>query len=115
MYKRGVIVLVPFPFTDLSSVKLRPALVVSSSRLNQQDVIVLFISSVKNRRSTAVDLVITKDGRNFIQTGLKTESVFKCNKIATLDKCVVLGEIGFLPPDWMKKIDQRLKIALNLK
>ena len=115
MYKRGAIVLVPFPFTNLSSVKLRPALVVSAFQLNQQDVIVLFISSVKDRRLSAVDLAITKNSRNFIQTGLKRDSVFKCNKIATLAKSVILGEIGLLAPDLMDKIDQRLRIVLNLK
>ena len=41
-YKRGDVVLVPFPFTDLSSSKRRPALVISPDALNDQmeDVVV---------------------------------------------------------------------------
>ncbi|MDQ3180105.1 MAG: type II toxin-antitoxin system PemK/MazF family toxin [Acidobacteriota bacterium] len=39
--KRGKIVLTPFPFTDLSKSKVRPALIVSSSLTNSADVILM--------------------------------------------------------------------------
>jgi len=115
MYKRGVIILVPFPFTDLSSVKLRPALVISNPGLSRQDVIVVFISSVRSGRRMSTDLIVTRNSKDFSQTGLKTDSVVKCNKIATLDKQIVLGEIGFLPTYLMAKVEQRLKRVLDLK
>jgi mRNA interferase MazF len=46
-FKRGDIILVMFPFTDLSSAKQRPALVVSSDALNaaSDDVLVAAITS----------------------------------------------------------------------
>ncbi len=43
--KKGTIVLVKFPFTDLSSAKRRPALVISDQGKTKNDVIVAFISS----------------------------------------------------------------------
>jgi len=39
---KGKIVLIPFPFTDLTAAKMRPALVLHEGR---KDVIVAFISS----------------------------------------------------------------------
>ena len=49
--KRGIIVLTPFPFTDLKSKKVRPALIVSSDELESDDVILAFISSIKGKES----------------------------------------------------------------
>jgi mRNA interferase MazF len=44
-YKRGAVVLLPFPFSDQSAVKLRPA-VVASPTFPSQDLIVVALSSV---------------------------------------------------------------------
>ena len=47
MYKQGDILLIPFPFTDLSSTKQRPVLVLSNTKYNEsnQDIVVAAITS----------------------------------------------------------------------
>ena len=59
-FKRGDIILVPFPFTDLSSAKQRPALVVSSDALNAvcDDVLVAAITSQLPANLTAEEFMI---------------------------------------------------------
>lgn len=90
MYKQGTVVLTPFPFTDLSGDKVRPAIIVSSN-LKGTDVIVVFITS-KKKGSSPHTTAIAPTGTN----GLKTPSMAVCSKIATLDKKVILGELGTL-------------------
>ena len=107
MPKQGTIVLIPFPFTDLSEAKVRPALVVSSFK-NSEDIIVLFISS-KKEKSNKYDIEILANKEN----GLKINSKVKCSKIATLDKKILIGEIGRLDTKDFAKIKVTLKKIFN--
>ncbi|MBI5400559.1 MAG: type II toxin-antitoxin system PemK/MazF family toxin [Candidatus Yonathbacteria bacterium] len=83
----------PFPFTDLSSHKVRPAVIVS--QINKGDDIVLaFISSQKPKKKEPTDVLILQESDGFLETGLKTDSVVRVSKIATLDKKIILGMLG---------------------
>jgi mRNA interferase MazF len=106
---RGAIVLVPFPFTDLSSIKVRPALVISGQNNAKADVAVLFLTSLVKKTTLADDVLLTSADKDFIKTGLKMTSVIKCRKIATLDRSIILGELGSLTPEMMKRVDKILK------
>lgn len=101
---KGTIVLVPFPFTDLSENKVRPCLVLYEQK-NGENCIVSFISSVQPARSHALDIRIHATKTN----GLKMDSVIKIDKIATLQKKIVLGELGALEPRLLKAVDSNLK------
>lgn len=114
MFERGKIVLVPFPFTDLSSSKVRPALIVSDPKYADQDVSVLFVSSRLAKKKSPTDYSIKPADPHFKQTGLKVASFIKCNKVATLDKKIVLGELGSLHQDLQKEIDKKIRLALRL-
>lgn len=114
MFERGKIVLVPFPFTDLSSSKVRPAVIISDPKFTGEDVSAVFISSKIAKGTKPTDYSIKPNHPDFQQTGLKAASVIKCGKMATLDKKIVLGEIGSIPPKIQKEIDRRIKLYLGL-
>lgn len=88
---KGSIVLIHFPFTDMSGLKLRPALVIHE---NTYDVVVAFISSQVSAHPSDCDLIISPDHPSYPGTGLKKESVIKFDKVATVSRDLIEGGIG---------------------
>ena len=76
--KKGDIILVPFPFSDLTGNKNRPALVLIESTL---DVTVAFISTQMHWKEET-DILLQTSKEN----GLKKESLIRLSKLATIDK-----------------------------
>jgi mRNA interferase MazF len=113
MNKIGHIVLTPFPFTDLSGNKVRPALILGV-RDGGDDITVCFISSVIQNNLHKFDILVDSKDKYFKKTGLKSESIIKTTKIATLDKAVVLGKIGELDNKNMNKVKSALKNYFEL-
>lgn len=114
--QRGKIVLTPFPFTNLAGSKLRPAIVVSDNSKTGADVILAFISTVfnNNKLSPTEELLLSSDSE-FALTGLKKDSVFKMDKLATIEKAIIVGELGEASKTLQEKLDAKSKIALSLK
>jgi mRNA interferase MazF len=112
--RRGTVVLTPFPFTDLSGARVRPAVVVSRSDRPGEDLILAFVSSVVPPRALPTDLVVDPSHPDFRETGLKVPSVVKCDKLATVQRRIVLGELGQLSAGLLRDLDHRLRHAFNL-
>ncbi|MHA1150678.1 MAG: type II toxin-antitoxin system PemK/MazF family toxin [Promethearchaeota archaeon] len=103
---KGKIVLLPFPFTDLSTAKRRPALVILE---RTQDVVVVFISSKVPATIEKVHILIEKDSKDFPITGLKVTSVIYLDKIATIRKNLIIGELGEISKRLKRKINKNFK------
>ncbi len=97
MYAFGNIVLARFPFTDLSSSKVRPALVISKNNNQRSDLILSFITS--NVASAVSDALLLRPTR---QNGLKGPSLVRFDKIATLEAQIIAGRIGEAESDFLK-------------
>ena len=95
MFDFGSIVLTRFPFTDLSGDKRRPALVVSRDNHRRADLVVCFITSVPRTGPDMAPIAPTPG------TGLKTASVVRFDKLATLDPVVIAGKLGDAPAAWL--------------
>jgi mRNA interferase MazF len=113
--KRGDVVLVPFPFTDLTTEKLRPAVIVS---LDPQriDVIIAFISSVVSpEEPSETDYVLHQDEPDFVRTGLKRTSTFRMRKLLTIERSRIIRRLGRVSPAIQKELDVRLRQAIGLR
>ena len=102
---KGKIVLLPFPFTDLTKAKLRPALVILESK---DDVVVCFISSKVKDTISDTEILLSSELTEFEFTGLKTDSVIRLDKVATILKELVIGEIGNIRDELRKEINIKL-------
>ena len=101
-FVKGQIVVVPFPFSDLSDLKKRPAIVISS--LEGNNIILAQITS-KYRTEKYSLLVKTQD---FQEGKLLIDSFVNCDKIFTLDKEIILNSVGNLNTEKTKEIVSKI-------
>ena len=94
-YKRGDVILVPFPFSDQSTTKKRPAVIISSNNYNNisPDIIIMAITTQKEQISGVGESIIV----NWQNAGLLKPSTFK-PAISTIEKILVLRKLGKLSP-----------------
>ena len=113
--RRGDIVLVPFPFTDLTAEKLRPAVIVSVDP-QKVDVIIAFISSALSPAEVSqTDYLLSQDNPDFVPTGLKKDSTFRMRKLLTIGRGKIIRRLGRVSPAIQKELDTRLKRAVGLR
>jgi mRNA interferase MazF len=104
VYKKWEIVLVPFPFTDLSSAKRRPALIVSPDNYNVgKDVVIAYITSQINLPPRLGDYDLQK----WKEAGLPKPSKVRM-KFATLDKSIIVKKLGKLEKEDSEEIGKIL-------
>ena len=96
-YKRGDVVLVPFPFTDLSSAKQRPAHVISADSFNsiRDDVLVTAITSQIPAQLAADEFAIPAG--ELAACGLPKASILRLTKLVALHRRLMIKRIGILP------------------
>ena len=102
MYKQGEIVLVPFPYSDLSASKRRPALVVSNNLYNSRfpDTVVCVITSNLYKDNFSIEL-----NDNDLQSGILPEtSVIKCHKLFTIEQSRIIKKFSKIKDDKLKEV-----------
>jgi mRNA interferase MazF len=103
---KGDILLIPFPFTDLSGNKLRPALVLAETSL---DVTVSFITTQLQWQEHS-DIILYPN----IINGIKKTSLIRLTKIATINKLLIRGKMGSISQMQIIDLNQKLKIVLQI-
>jgi mRNA interferase MazF len=112
--KRGDVVLVPFPNSDLQTAKLRPGLVVQADDLNTglHQVIIAMISSNLDRAGHPSRTKIELETPMGIDSGLLLDSVIMTDNLATISLSRIVRVIGTLRD--MTAVDDSLRQTLKL-
>lgn len=109
-YEFGDVILVPFPFSDLSTHKRRPAAVVSSAAYhhNRAELIVLAITSQIRPTLGVGEALVT----HWKQAGLIKPGLLK-PVLATIDRGLVIRKLGRLPSTDREKLREVLNSILG--
>jgi mRNA interferase MazF len=112
MYKPGTVVLVNFPFTDLRSSKVRPALVLTTKG---DDVIILGVFSKVPEVMEESWVKVDELSRDFNRTGLKKTSIVKTEKITVVHRSLIRKELGYLSSELMQRVRKTLLRTLAIE
>ena len=109
MYKRGEIGLIPVPFSDLSSVKRRPVLVISNTAHNStnSDMIVVAITTNLQQNGIAIE---TKD---LLVGELPKKSLIRYDKIYTLEQRIVIKQLGTVSENVLKNVIKDINMIIT--
>ena len=111
-YNKGDIVLVPFPFSDQTATKKRPAVIISSDRYNNtsSDIVIMAITSKTGKNLTTGECLIN----NWQDAGLLKPSVIK-SAISTIEQTLVLKKLGRLSQKDLILMENTLVEFLDLR
>ena len=101
-FVKGDVVVVPFPFSDLTQAKRRPALVVAV--LEGDDLLLCQITSQRVRDSYAIPLA----DKDFETGGLRQTSNIRPNRLFTADQHIVLYAVGHLRNEKVREVIRKI-------
>jgi mRNA interferase MazF len=104
-FVKGDVVIVPFPFSDLSNHKRRPALVVAT--MLGEDVILCQITS----KAVSDSYAIPFSDADFTHGGLHQESNIRPNRLFTADSSIILRRAGVLA---VSKVNEVIEMIIKL-
>jgi mRNA interferase MazF len=113
MIHEGQLVLFRFPRTDQQAGRLRPAVVICSVPGVYDDWLVCMVSSQLHQRVEGFDEVLEEEAGDFQQSGLKTASVIRIGRLAVVERTALLGSIGEIAEERLRRIRSRLAAWLS--
>ncbi len=111
MYNSGEIILISFPFTNLTDSKIRPALVINEKK---EDIIVIGIFSKIPEVIEDSWFLVEGNEPWFSQTRLKKATIIKTEKIAVIHNSIVRKKLGKLPDEVFILVKKKMRNTLKL-
>ncbi|MBS3092086.1 type II toxin-antitoxin system PemK/MazF family toxin [Candidatus Pacearchaeota archaeon] len=101
-FVKGEVVILPFPYTDLSTIKKRPALIVAT--LKGENIILAQITTKHRDDEDALTLKKT----DFISGVLKMDSLIMPSILFTVESSTVNYKAGKIKPEKIKEVEKKL-------
>ncbi|PIN77257.1 MazF family transcriptional regulator [Candidatus Woesearchaeota archaeon CG10_big_fil_rev_8_21_14_0_10_34_12] len=102
MFNQGDILIVPFPFSDLTSVRQRPVLVLSKKEYNEkcEDIVTCGITS--NLKDSKYSVLI--DNPDLIEGNIPVKSRIKTDRLFTLEQSIIIKKMGMVNKGTFSKV-----------
>lgn len=113
MKKSGQIILFPFPQANLASGKSRPALLLGKLPGPYSDWLICMISSQLHQSIKDFDEIVDISDSDFANSGLKISSVIRAGRLAVVEESILLGAIGEIDAERLRRIKKNLSDWLN--
>ena len=105
---KGKVILVPFPFDDISTTKVRPAVCLTDPIGKHRHVILAFISSRKPSDLLESDIVLDASDTDFKTTGLRVSSTLRLHRLMTVTSSLFRRELGVLSIRQQNEVNNKL-------
>lgn len=112
LMKRHEFYLASFPFGDKPGMKLRPVVTLTSSLGTVPEALVAYVSSVIPKQLLDTDIIIDPTLVEFASTNLKTTSVLRLHKLATIHVSSIVRKLGTCPASLSTEIEEKLRKML---
>ena len=106
---RYKVILVPFPFDDLSGNKVRPAVCLTNAVGVHRHVVLAFITSTTPGGIEPTDLVLDPNNPDFAGTGLRVRSTLRLHRMVTVSARIIQRQLGVLTQNLQVEVQQRLR------
>jgi mRNA-degrading endonuclease toxin of MazEF toxin-antitoxin module len=106
-YPRGSVLLVPFPFTDLSGRKRRPALVISPEGFDDEDLVLCAITSRLPERFSEWETSLGVE--DMVEERLPKRSVVNIGKLFTVHRTLITRRFGTVKEHKLEEILSKLR------
>ena len=111
---KGKLVLVPFPFDDLSGTRVRPAVCLTNPIGSHRHVVLAFVTSQVPQDRLETDVVLDAGLPGFGTTGLKVTSTLRLHRLMTATTSLVRRELGELPESAQSEVAAKLPHLFDL-
>lgn len=108
-YNQGDIILLPYPFTDFSNIKQRPAVIISNNSINNQNYIVAKITSVIRNDKFSFPISLTDIDRE-----LKYESEVRTNEVFTVNASIIIKKFASFKKETLRNLTEIIKENISV-